>query len=184
MTTWNRMVARIKTNDSRTYVYGDGTQVLEESFNGQRTALQSWGAAGLIGRIGSNGRSSFYVLDGIGSVVASLDSNANIVQSYEYSAHGESLSGRDSANLFRFVGGAGGRADDDTGLVYFWNRWYDAGAGRWVSEDPIRQAGGLNLFGYVGNNSVKTLDANGLSWLLFQRAKSILFLFFWKSEAG
>jgi RHS repeat-associated protein len=99
---------------------------------------------------------------GLGSVMAIMDEKANIVQSYEYSAFGESLSGKDAVNAFRFVGGFGGQTDDATGLVYFWNRWYDPSVGRWVSEDPIRQAGGMNLYGYVKNNPVLLKDPTGL----------------------
>jgi RHS repeat-associated protein len=88
-----------------------------------------------------------------------------VVQSYEYSAYGESLSGKDAVNAFRFVGGAGGYTDDATGLVQFWNRWYDPSVGKWVSEDPIRQAGGVNLYGYVGNSPLAGVDVNGLAWI-------------------
>jgi len=98
----------------------------------------------------------------LGSVIAVLDDRGNVVQSMEYSAFGESISGGDSVTPFRFVGGLGGRTDDATGLVYFWNRWYDPQTGRWLSEDPMRQRGGVNLYGYVGNNPAVSIDTNGL----------------------
>jgi hypothetical protein len=34
--------------------------------------------------------------------------------------------------------------------------------GRWISEDPIGVAGGLNLYGYVGNDPVNGSDPYGL----------------------
>jgi RHS repeat-associated protein len=104
----------------------------------------------------------FYLKDALGSVMAIVDGRGAVVQSYEYSAYGESLSGKDAVNAFRFVGGAGGYTDDATGLVQFWNRWYDPQVGKWVSEDPIRQAGGVNLYGYVGNGPADHVDINGL----------------------
>lgn len=104
-----------------------------------------------------------YPLDGLGSVMAIVDEKANIVQAYEYSAFGECLSGKDAVNAFRFVGGFGGQTDDATGLVYFWNRWYDPSVGKFVSEDPIRwESGDTNMFGYAGNNPALYIDPDGL----------------------
>ena len=34
----------------------------------------------------------------------------------------------------------------------------------WLSRDPIGEAGGLNLYGYVGNNPIKYIDPQGLTW--------------------
>ena len=42
-------------------------------------------------------------------------------------------------------------------------RAYDPELGRWISRDPIEEAGGLNLYGYVGNNVVNAVDRLGLS---------------------
>jgi RHS repeat-associated protein len=43
-------------------------------------------------------------------------------------------------------------------------RAYDAMLGRWLSRDPILEQGGINLYGYVGNNSTKNRDPSGLVW--------------------
>jgi RHS repeat-associated protein len=48
------------------------------------------------------------------------------------------------------------------GLVYMRNRWYDPNTGRFTQEDPIGHAGGINLYGYVGNNPVSFSDPFGL----------------------
>jgi RHS repeat-associated protein len=52
--------------------------------------------------------------------------------------------------------------DDETDLVYYIFRYYDPGTGRWWSRDPIREEGGLNLYGFVGNDSVSGIDYLGL----------------------
>jgi len=52
--------------------------------------------------------------------------------------------------------------DPDTGLQYNLNRWYDAGTGRWLSEDPISYNAGMNLYEYVGNRPMLATDATGL----------------------
>jgi hypothetical protein len=41
-------------------------------------------------------------------------------------------------------------------------RYYDPLTGRWPSRDPIEERGGINLYGFVGNDSVNMLDINGL----------------------
>ncbi len=41
-------------------------------------------------------------------------------------------------------------------------RYYDPVTGRWLSRDPIGERGGLNLYGFVGNNGVTRWDYLGL----------------------
>jgi|GEM_PF-997412 len=52
--------------------------------------------------------------------------------------------------------------DSESGLFYNWNRYYNPAIGRYISSDPIGIAGGLNPFGYVGQNPVNRLDLFGL----------------------
>ena len=45
------------------------------------------------------------------------------------------------------------------------NMWLcgtDPFTGRWISRDPIAEEGGINLYGYVGNNPVNAFDPLGL----------------------
>jgi len=37
---------------------------------------------------------------------------------------------------------------------------------RWISRDPLGEAGGLNLYGYVGNNPIILLDPLGLQAII------------------
>jgi hypothetical protein len=48
-------------------------------------------------------------------------------------------------------------------LSYFGFRYYDPITGRWPSRDPIGEKGGLNLYGFVGNDGVNSWDALGLA---------------------
>jgi len=42
-------------------------------------------------------------------------------------------------------------------------RHYDPATGRWPSRDPIEEYGGINLYGFVGNNGVNRWDFLGLA---------------------
>ena len=59
---------------------------------------------------------------------------------------------------------AGSRLETATapGVSYFRNRTYDQTSGRWLQEDPIGIAGGLNLYQYNGNDPVTFTDPFGL----------------------
>ena len=48
------------------------------------------------------------------------------------------------------------------GLTYMRNRWYDPQTGRFLTQDPIGLAGGVNLYAYAGNNPIAYTDPFGL----------------------
>jgi len=58
-----------------------------------------------------------------------------------------------------------GHCYDETasGVLFYGYRYYDPETGRWPSRDPIEEVGGLNLYGFVGNNGVNAVDVQGLS---------------------
>lgn len=49
-----------------------------------------------------------------------------------------------------------------SGVCYYGFRYYNPSTGRWLSRDPIGEAGGLNLYGMVGNDAVNSIDPFGL----------------------
>ncbi len=48
------------------------------------------------------------------------------------------------------------------GFVYLRNRWYDPQTGRFLTQDPIGLAGGVNLYAYAGNSPIMFTDPFGL----------------------
>jgi RHS repeat-associated protein len=86
-------------------------------------------------------------------------STGAVVQRIDYDAYGNVLS--DTAPGFQPFGFAGGLYDRDTGLVRFGVRDYDPSVGRWTNKDPIRFAGGLNLYEYAAGDPVSMSDPSG-----------------------
>ena len=50
---------------------------------------------------------------------------------------------------------------EETELYYMRARWYEPRTGRFLSEDPIGLAGGINAFAYAGNDPVNQRDPTG-----------------------
>jgi RHS repeat-associated protein len=83
----------------------------------------------------------------------------DIAQRLDYDGYGRVI--LDSNPGFQPFGFAGGLYDPDTGLVRFGLRDYDADAGRWTSQDPLRFSGGFNLYEYVHGDPINFVDPDG-----------------------
>lgn len=53
--------------------------------------------------------------------------------------------------------------ETESGVCYYGFRYYDSSNGRWFNRDPIGEAGGLNLFGFVFNEPLNSIDLFGLT---------------------
>jgi RHS repeat-associated protein len=54
-----------------------------------------------------------------------------------------------------------GRENDGTGLMQYRARYYDPVTGRFISEDPKKQAAGINFYAYVSNDPIDANDPSG-----------------------
>lgn len=104
-----------------------------------------------------------YTFDANGNVGQLVDSSTGIISThYEYDPFGKLLVATGSEadnNIFRF---STKYVDTETELYYYGYRYYSPELGRWVTRDPIEEDGGLNLYGFVGNNPINYIDPLGL----------------------
>jgi RHS repeat-associated protein len=99
--------------------------------------------------------------DQLGTVSDLVDNSGSVVNHISYDSFGKVVSQTNAGVGFRY-GYTGREQDDETGLDYYRARYYDAGNGRFISEDPIGfEAGDTNLYRYVGNSPVNAIDPSG-----------------------
>jgi RHS repeat-associated protein len=129
-------------NVEATFVYGSSTRVPDAM-------------------VMTDGTDYRFIADQLGSVRLVVNAETGtVVQRIDYDTFGRVLS--DSNPGFQPFGFAGGLYDDDTGLVRFGARDYDAYAGRWTTKDPIRFGGGdSNLYAYASSDPLNSIDPNG-----------------------
>ncbi|MGR8980506.1 MAG: RHS repeat-associated core domain-containing protein, partial [Gammaproteobacteria bacterium] len=108
-----------------------------------------------------NGEGRYYHRDHLGSVRAVTDDSGAVKAAYAYGPYGRrtALTGNATDSAFGFTGHYVHQA---TGLALAPFRAYDANIGRWISRDPVGEAGGVNLYTYVGNNPLRWIDPLGL----------------------
>jgi RHS repeat-associated protein len=117
------------------------------------------GIGGLLA-IKESGADYYYLYDGKGNVTAITDASGTVVATYSYDPFGVLMEKTGTLDQpFRF---STKRYDEDTGLSYYGYRFYSASLGRWITRDPLGEAGGINLYGFVGNNAVNWIDPLGL----------------------
>jgi RHS repeat-associated protein len=100
--------------------------------------------------------------DNQGTVKDLVDNNGVVVNHITYDSFGKVVGQTNASVGFRY-GYTGREQDGETGLDYYRARYYDAGNGRFLSEDPIGfGAGDNNLYRYVGNSPFNGTDPSGL----------------------
>jgi RHS repeat-associated protein len=102
---------------------------------------------------------SYYELDGLGSITSLSSPAGALAQTYTYDSLGNLTASTGSlVNPFRYTGR---EFDTETNLQYSRARYYDPATGRFLSEDPIGFRGGLNLYRYVKNQPTRYVDPTG-----------------------
>jgi RHS repeat-associated protein len=144
------------------------TETIERTYTwGLDLSLTPQGAGGVGGLLAAkdNTGAFSYHYDGNGNVTDLVDTDGAVTAHYEYGPFGEALRVTGSyagQNPFRF---STKYADDETGLLYYGYRYYTPETGRWLSRDPIGEAGGMNLYGFCANDSANLIDPLGQDFI-------------------
>src|SRR5207253_6846394 len=169
--------AWVETN--RFYYIYDGWRVIQER-DGNNTPLVSYtrgtdlsgsfegagGIGGLLARSdgyssGNWSRHNFYHADGNGNITYLVNSSQTLAATYRYDPFGNTISSSGTlatANVYRF---SSKERHANSGMYYYGYRFYDPNLQRWPNRDPIGEEGGINLYGFVENDPVNSLDPFG-----------------------
>ena len=106
-----------------------------------------------------SGTTSYYEQDALGSVTSLSNSAGNLANTYIFDSFGNlSVSTGSLTNPFQYTGRD---YDSETGLRYHRARYYDPIVGRFLNQDPIGVAGGINFYAYVRNSPAVQVDPGG-----------------------
>jgi RHS repeat-associated protein len=157
---FDRRVSKTDANGVTTaYLYDGSDAIQETSGTTTRTSLTGQNIDERFARDDVSGR-TYFLTDAIGSTIALTDATANIQQRYDYEPYGEvkATGTTGLTNPYQYTG----RENDGNGLYYYRARYYDPATKRFISEDPLQEAAGINSYGYVGGNPISLIDPTGL----------------------
>jgi RHS repeat-associated protein len=150
--------------------------LLEERAANNTTVLRRFYGGGHVD-VADGGKRYAYTKDHLGSLreVMLLDGSsgnpttADLIARYDYDAWGKRtiLDGGTAAETLTFSGYTGHEYHQPSGLWLAPFRAYSPALGRWLSRDPIGEAGGINLYAYVSNAPDVATDPLGLIKLIF-----------------
>jgi RHS repeat-associated protein len=179
VSTWNSTTLSYQLSTSKLFVYDGWNLIAELSSSSSATRTYVWGSD-LSGSIqGAGGVGGLLFVSDLSTInnqpsthAVSYDGNGNVMglvnvvdgttsAKYEYGPFGEVIRATGpmaKANPFRF---STKYQDDETDLLYYGYRYYNASTGRWINRDPYRERGGLNLYGVAMNDFIDRVDVLG-----------------------
>ena len=117
----------------------------------------------LFARISSAG-AAWYLDDRLGSVRNIVNNSGTLTDTITYDPFGNVLHETGpTGDRYKF---AGMQLDNETGLSYDLDRYYDTTRGRFMTEDPSGLGPDVNPYRYVGNDPVNATDPTGLMQLI------------------
>ena len=140
------------------YIYG-GTGVLQERSSDGGTVLKTYTSRGELDYTTTPPTSRYFTRDHLGSVREVVADDGSLLARYDYKPYGERVlvSGTYEATK----GFTGHDYLPEAGMILTRYRAYDPLTGRWLSPDPIQEAGGMNLYGYGLADPINLFDPDG-----------------------
>jgi RHS repeat-associated protein len=161
---FGRRIYKSSPNGTSVFAY-DGDNLVEET-NSSGTVVARYEDAQNIDQPLAMLRlstTSYYHVDGLGSVTSLRSSAGSIANTYTYDSYGKLTASTGSlVNPFRYTAR---ESDPETGLYYYRARYYDPSTGRFLGEDLFKFDGAEqnpNLYWYVRNSSTNVIDPLGL----------------------
>lgn len=172
------------------YEYNSEGQLVRKRRNGVAISLFLWDGAQLFAELDSTGTHrtggeyayypngqpfafitgdalinpiKYYVTDVVGNTAGLINETLGpVADQYAYDTWGKTsiITNPDSTNRLTWKSMAW--EGDSTRLYYANNRWYDPAQGRFMTEDPLGLATGLNMYSFAGNDPINRSDATGL----------------------
>jgi RHS repeat-associated protein len=116
-----------------------------------------------ISKADAAGKESYFLYNGHGDVVQTVDAAGTVQNQYDYDIWGNpTLTVETTSNAIRYTGEF---YDEETGLYYLRARYYDPNLGRFTIEDSYwgedNNPLSLNLYTYCHNDPVNFIDPSG-----------------------
>ena len=167
----SRRVMKTAQGVTRGYLY-DGWNLIRESVDSNFThyvwgldlsgSLQGAGGVGGLLAVIHDDNVYHPSFDANGNVTEYISPDGTLAAHYEYSPFGETIiQSGDLAETFAFRFSSK-YWENEVKLYYYGYRFYVPSMGRWLSKDLIGKIGGLNLYAFVSNDTVGSVDVYGL----------------------
>jgi RHS repeat-associated protein len=170
---YNTLGQRIRKTDGTTagttvyaYDYNTGNLLGEYDTNGNPIVEYVWMGDTPVAEFTPTPTIYYVYTDHLNTPRAVIDKSNNLRWRWISEPFGNTVPETNPSNLGAFAFNLrfpGQYADQESGLFYNWNRYYDPSLGRYQQSDPIGLAGGSwSTYQYVNSSPVDTFDPNGL----------------------
>lgn len=160
--------------------FADGTARTFEYFWGADKSGTEQGAGGVGGLLAVSVDGVFHVpyYDSNGNVLRYVSEDGSVAAQFVYDPYGNVLEQEGAAADSLRIRFSTKYADSEVGVVSYLMRFYSPVLGRWLSRDPVGEEGGMNLYGFCGNDSIGKYDKDGCAYF----AKRKLSALFWSDN--
>jgi RHS repeat-associated protein len=154
-----RRATKVISSTSTSFLYDRANPMQELSGMTPTANLLTGGLDEYFARTDASGTSNF-LTDALGSTAALSDPTGTVQTQDTFDPFGNtSQSGVSTTSSYAYTG----READGTSLYYYRARYYNPQLGRFISEDPMGFAGGVNFYSYVRDTPTNSVDPLGLA---------------------